>query len=279
MKLADAARFFDRLVCADAYDPASTFLGQLDLFDDSRRDGTTVTRRVLSTAPDTVMPARGVITAQGATWLVGQDQPDTFGDRVIRRKFILHDAQALAVRRTPGQLLTGAAGVSAYAARSWIKAQKEIEISSRLFNLYHVFFTASESVAVGSVIEMMGVRHFVRNIFAADSGLQVAQCDELPAGCVQAGTYRSQLASYNPVTDVMTGTDIALNVLKVRWQVDFDYDNQAAETYSRGDAQIFVAKSAVTAQAGDRVTLADGAWLIEGVDDTGDAWSCHVRHA
>jgi hypothetical protein len=48
MRLSTAARFFDRTLFKDAFVPTTTFRGQFDLYDDSKRDGVTVARRVLS---------------------------------------------------------------------------------------------------------------------------------------------------------------------------------------------------------------------------------------
>ena len=73
MRLADAASYFDRVVCADAFTPFEEFKGQFDLFDDSKRDGVTVDRRVLSCSSAVTVPTRRVVLAMGEYWIVGDD--------------------------------------------------------------------------------------------------------------------------------------------------------------------------------------------------------------
>ena len=62
MKLNKVASYFDTVVAADQYHLPTRIKGQLDLFDESKRDGVTVLRRTFSCASGTRIPTRRTLT-------------------------------------------------------------------------------------------------------------------------------------------------------------------------------------------------------------------------
>jgi hypothetical protein len=276
MRLADAASYFDKLVCKDAYGPA-TFRAQLDLYDDAKREGLTVQRRILSVAPGVAIPARRVITFGGDQWLMGAREDDSFNGAAVRNKYILHRAGGLAALQTPGQALSSG-GTTAYAARMWVKDSKEISESSKLEGFFNLFLAATEAAEEGTFITLGGRVHRARNAFVSVGGFLEAECSEIPAGVV-TGTYRAR-TGYNAGTDTETlAAGVAANVLRLRWQDSFRYANKGAEKYEPGDIKALVRKAVVTAAApGDQLTLVDGAWSVLSVETESDCWGLHARH-
>jgi hypothetical protein len=181
MRLSVAAGYFDRLVCQDAFNSSATFKGQLDVFDDSKRDGLTVARRILSTQPSVVIPARRVIVAGGETWIVGGSQSDNYNGSVLRTKYVLHRAHGAATIKSVAQVLGTAGGVNTYGSKLWVKDLKEVETSSKLSGFFNVYLPTPDAIAPGNIITLLGRQHLVRNAYLSATGFNVAECDELAA--------------------------------------------------------------------------------------------------
>jgi hypothetical protein len=277
VKLANAAAYFDKTPCQDAFNPsAAVFMGQLDLFDDSRRDGATVARRILSVKSGTLLPARRVLSIHGEPWIVGAHQPDSFSGAVIRDKYVIHRGEACTIKTVAQALSTG--GTDTYGARVWIKDFKEQEQSSKLESFYSVFLPVGETVAAGQILQMAGRPHLVRNVVMSAAGFLAAESDELASDAIVAGTYRA--LALNPVTDTVTPTDTAATFLRMRWQDDYAYLTEASDKYTAGDLAAYVAKATIaTARAGDRALLDSVLWQILSVADAGAAWHLHLRRA
>lgn len=279
MRLKDAARYFDKLVCTDAYTPSVTFKGQLDVFDDSKRDGATVLRRILSTSPAVTLPVRLTIVAAGDTWMIGAGHADSFNGEDIRKKYIIHRADGAATIKTVAQALS-AGGTASYASRLWIKDLKEVDVSSSLFSMLNVYFAANEDVVVGNVILLAGRLHLVRNVYTGAAGLLIAESDELPANAVSSMIYTPRGGAYNPTTDMTTASlSITTSLLRTRFQDDYAYPNEAAPKYVKGDIRGSVLKSAVaTPKVDDYATLTDGDWRVVSIEDETLTWGLHLRH-
>lgn len=279
MRLKDAARYFDKTVCADVYAPTVTFKAQLDLFDDAKRDGATVLRRILSTSPDVVLPARLTITTSGGVWMIGTGHIDSFNSEDIRTKYIIHHADGPATIKTVAQALS-TGGTPSYASRLWIKDLKEVDVSSSLFSMLNVYFAPNEAVAAGNLILLAGHLHFVRNVYTGAAGLLIAESDELPANAVSSVTYTPRGGAYNPTTDVTAASaPITANLLRTRYQDDFAYQNEAAPKYVTGDIRGSVLKSVIVApKVDDYVTLTDGDWRVVSIEDETLTWGLHLRH-
>jgi hypothetical protein len=276
MRLADAATYFDRLTCADAYNPATTFKAQFNLYDDSTRDGVTVERRVISTAPSVAIPARRVIIVEAQPWLVGNVAPDYFDDAAIRYRYPVQRADGLATIKTIQQTLQGAPGTSAYAGVAWVKGAKEVDESSNIFDVLNAYFSSTETLSEHMMFSLVGRWYLVRTVFGSSAGFLTAVVDELPEPVVETGSIA--VRTYNPVSDSHTSTNTSLQVVRMRWQSAFEYLSPASENYERGDMQAMILK-AVTPKVQDMLNLSDGAWRILAMNDEGTYWSLHLRAA
>lgn len=282
MNLHQAAKFFDKLVCADAYNPDNTFVGQLDLYDDSKRDGVTVERRVLSVAPDVVMPERGVISFEGTYWIVGQKNIDSFMGKAIRHKYIIHNASGLGQLQTVKQLLT-TGGVLAYAAAIWVKDNKEVETSSKMYSFMNTFFANDEPVEVGKVLTLGPHRYRIKNVYPAASGVQVGEASIMPPANTVSVNYSATAGqAYDPATDSYGApVPATFNALWERFQDSYNYESASAPKFVNGDLLLVVEKSNVaTPKSGDSLTLLGSVWtVISFQDDLNLCWELQVRRA
>lgn len=275
MKLKNAAKYFDRTIFADAYDLLRTFQGQFDVFDDSKRDGLTIERRIISVGPDVVVPARRTVVADGVTWMFGDAARDYFKGESIRHKYVAHQATELVSVKTLAQALAGSAGLQAWASRVWIKAAKEVESSSDVTDVFDIYFSPTEAVPEGSLILMAGRWHIVRSLYQSAGGLLVALADELPEPVVTTCTFKDR--TYNPVTDSYTAADSTVPVVRIRWQSHFRYPNRGSDKYKPGDISLVFSKT-VTPTTADKVTVGGISYNVLSVLDEGSTWLVHARN-
>lgn len=277
MRLAAAAKHFDKQVFTDAYG-AATLKGQLDLYDDSKRDSAAAGRRILSVAPAVVMPARRVLRLGEYSWIVGKGSPDYYKSNMIRRKFTLHEADGLATVSTLSQYLAATGGLSAYAAAEWVKAAKEIDESSDLTDVLGAIVASTEILPDVGIMELAGKVYLLREPYLTSGGFQGALLDEVKAPAKELGSFVGGV--YEPVSDTSTTTTTAVNMIRLSWQTHFKYLSQKTLTFQTGDDVLICLKSAVTPKANDKVTLADGIWQVLTVQtDKADSacWSLHAR--
>lgn len=237
MKLSKVAKYFNNTKFYDAYSGLELGVGQLDVFDDSKRDGLTAQRRVFEVTPGTQLPPRLAISFHGLHWLVGVTEIDAFKGKLIREKHVLHQAEELAQVRTLVQTLQDETPLEAYAARVWVKTSSEVEISSRKFNQLNIFFSRAESIQPDSLIWMAGKLHTVMEVYPAAAGHLVAMAEELDDGAVEMGNVKSE-GQWDPREERYVEVNVPTKVVKLRWQSDFHYFSQATEDFRRGDMQV-----------------------------------------
>lgn len=282
MNLHSASNYFDKTACVDAYNPATKFLAQLDLFDDTKRDGLTVERRILSTSPSVNIPARRTIVAEGIAWVVGKKNVDTFLGKPIRHKYEIHRAEALGNVRTPKQKLT-TGGLPVYSSAVWVKDSKEVESSSRLYSFMNTYFAQGEAISAGDILSLGASDYRIRNVYMAASGIQVGEANVMPKDSLQPITYKSLSAQvYDPTTDSFgTGVVTVFNALWERFQDSFYYESAAAPKYENGDVLLVIQKTSVALpKAGDTLVLLGESWIVVSLqDDQRLCWELQVRRA
>lgn len=276
MKLSSAARAFDKQVIADAYNPGVTFNAQFDLFDDSRRDGMTIERRILSVSPSVTMPARRTVAYDGLTWLIGDSQRDYFKGACIRHKYVAHQATESVTPQTFSQALAGSGGTPAWAARVWVKGSKEIDISSDITDVFDIYFSPSEVVSDNMLVTMGGRKHLIRTTYPSSAGLLVALADELPDPVVTTADLVNR--TYLPVSDTYSVDPITIPCIRLRWQSHFRYPVRGSEKFKAGDISLIILKSAASPKAGDSIQVAGESLTVRRVLDEGTCWSLHLSH-
>lgn len=278
MKLSRAASRFDRTICFDAYDDhADTFLAQLDVFDDSKKDSLGTSRRILSTAPDVVIPARRAVTFGSFTWLLSAPYPDEFLGAPIRHKYSAQQADGLASVAAFDLVLAGNPGLRAYTAKTLVKTGRE-EDNARLTNRFDFFFSPGEPINVKDIITLAGRRYIVRIIADMPTDFMKVTVDEVSEPALEAAVYSSKV--YQPLTDTYVTSPTMCNMLHLRWELAFEYPTQASVSYEDGDAYGVIRRIDVAAPAaGATVALPDGIWKVLSVQTEGACWGLHLRRA
>lgn len=275
MKLSNAAKHFDDVVATDAHGAASIRV-QFLLYDDTRRDGLTVDRRIISVAPAVTIPARRVLTVGSDRWIMGDGANDYFKGEAIRTKYVAHLASGLAELKTIAQALQGQAGATFYAGIAWVKSARQIEVNSELINVETLYSSKTETVQEDQLVFINGKMYFTRQPYTALSGFTALTLDEIEQP-LEIISFSSR--TYDPITDTYSATTVATTVLRHRWQEHYAYTSKADQSYERGDETVWVLESAAVAKAGDKLTLSDGEWLVLSATDEGAVRSLHVRRA
>ncbi|MBI3144731.1 MAG: hypothetical protein HYZ18_05565 [Pseudogulbenkiania sp.] len=276
MKLKNVSKFFDRTPAVDGYTGLNAFKCQLEPFDYVKIDGAAVKRRVMSTAPEVVIPTRKVISIDGQRYLVGDSSPDHWNGETVRNRYVIQGADDSVQIQSIAQVLANTAGTTAYASIEFNKVSTDERDNSDFHPQYHIYFGPTESVPKHSVLTAGSKTYLVREAHPTLGGLLDALSNELDSPVIDAATFKSR--SYNPVTDTYTDTPATVRCMRVRWQDHFTYLSQGSTKYESGDMQVFVPTS-VTPKAGDTLTLTDGVWTLLSVVAESTFRSLHVRRA
>lgn len=276
MDLYAASRRFDDTVLTDGYTGTDAGKAQLKHFSDAVRDSVTVNRRILSAAPNLAIPSRRVIAAAGETWIVGKGANDVFGGQIMRTEYVVQEAEALATIHSIASALALAAGTSAYASRTWVKAGREIDESSDTNSQFALVFASTETLAQTNLVLVGSVWYMIRTMYPSAAGFVLAVADELVNPTFETVTLGTR--TYNPVTDTFTSTTTSARLLRVRWQSHFEYLSQASQAYQPGDEVGMVLSTLPTApKASDQITLSDGVFRVLAAINEGTYLSLHLR--
>lgn len=277
MRLSRVARKFDNVVAQDAYG-TDTFMVQYEPMSFSKIDGTSVTKRMVSAAPEITMPARGAIKIDGMNYVVGHGAPDYWMGEVIRVSYVIQGATGLANLHSIASAIAQTAPVTAYAALVFSKYMPEANDNSKYPPQYQVFLAGSESAPADSLIQLDGKWFLVKQSYISTSGLRIALANELDEPVFETVSYGAR--AYDPITDSYTSSTSSVRVLRVKWSEHFHYLTVSDETYQRGDIQILAMQSDLpNVKASDIMTLSDGVWRVLSVQDEGVTVSLHMRRA
>jgi len=284
MRFPNVANYFDRTPIRDAYSRISLGHGQLDLFDDSKRDGVTVLRRVLSTKSSWNAPLRGVVDLSGASWMVGNAYPDQIYGAIVRKRYILHRSEGLCQFLTGNELLTaGAVGIRAHASKVWVKDTKDISTTSEQQSQYVVYAPMSEALSQGLYVRFPdGTLLLARNCFPTAAGFRALECSELEPTALTTIQMVVQRATYDPVTETYAAVAPApIPAVVTRFLDDYEFRNEKMSDAFVGDLRVRVrAVDAPQVRAGDTIALNAVQFNVLSVDTRADnTLSLHVRPA
>lgn len=273
LTLAEASTYFDRTEIRDAYTGRILFYGQLDVYDDSRRDAGGAYRRILSVAPGTVLPSHRALNINGSVWLAGNAEADGL-ERLHREKYVLQRAQGLLGVSRLNDYLLGVPAAQRWGAVEWVKDGKEIDISSRFHAQSTGYFAQSDDVREYDVVETSGMLQFVTSTHQQPSGY-------LAATCIETEFVRDTATLSSRVYDPAQGkyvSSVASSVpaLRLRWQTLYEFSSEADARFRPGDCVIALPSGTVLATS-DTLTLAGDLWSVWSVDSIGGAVVVHAR--
>ncbi len=277
MRLASVASFFDRTPCNDGYSGDFLFLAQMGLYDDTKRDSEVAERRIISTAADVDLPARGVVEMLDARYILGKSNPDVHDGEIIRLGHVAHEASTLATIRTLAQASLQEAGVQAWSAHAWVKNKAFTEQDSTLTPEFHLFFSNAETLRKNLVVEYQGISYIIRAKNLGAAGIQVTTAEEIEDPVFEEATVA---AGYDPVAGTFSTSTQPVKVMRVRWQALFKYGSSLSTPFGPDEEQFIIAKSSYGATVGARIVVSDGTFKVKTVDSVEDVWVCRVaRHA
>lgn len=282
MKLSDASQAFDDEAFADSYYPSViSFYGQTDVYDGSKRDGSTVVRRILSVAPGVTIPTRGAIKsgAGDLDYIVGLKIYDSFRGTSVREKYIIQRSNHLAAILSTLDVLNGATGTEARAGTLWLKNAKDERVGSESHPVYNIYFSSYETVIKGQVIEVDGVLYRVKVVSRPASGFKIAECFEF-AEVLSTITYTPSATAKDVASDsYLPQTPADIPGLRERFLSYYENEDAGRVKFVTGDELLSIRKSDVAAPVlQDYVTLGTEDWTIMDIRDPGDdTWGLHVR--
>lgn len=276
MKLSDASSYFDRTPILDADSGKQLFLGQLDPYDDSKRDSSTAYRRTLSVRPGTAMPTRRAVRALGKTWLVGVMEPDGL-DELHREKYVLQQAPGTLKISSLSGFLSGTVSNTYFASANWVKDAKQLEVSSATPQLFDVTFASTAAVSVHDILWDASAAYLSLSPRPQPSGYTTVDCLKLDSATPVSATLTSR--TYDPVSGAYTSSaPVVLNSVKLRWQSLFQYGSQMSERFQEGDSTL-VLPSGTAVTTSHSVAVAGVSHQVLAVMDISGAVALHLRAA
>lgn len=220
MKLANAAKYFDRVSMADAYTgTAMPYKVQFSTFEETDPDGSVSRRRSMSLAPGLTLPARRVASLLGEIWLLGEPSADAVFDKVIRQTVPMRRVTNLAQALTPGQAVTASTGLAIYGRLEQVKNTVDTATSSDYLPFFTLTLAGADFKNLNSGWAQVpgffriedGTLFRCRTSYPAEDGMTVVEADLIDRyGLTQA---QVTTGAYDPVTDTFAGTTSTFQTL------------------------------------------------------------------
>ena len=220
MKLANAAKYFDRVSMADAYTGTTMpYKVQFSTFEETDPDGSVARRRTMSMAPGLTLPARRVASLLGEIWLLGEPSADAVFDKVIRQTVPMRRVTNLAQALTPGQMVAASTGLAIYGRLEQVKNTVDTATSSDYFPFFTLTLAGTDFKNLNSDWAQVpgffriedGTLFRCRTSYPAEDGMTVVEADLIDRyGLTQA---QVTTGAYDPVTDTFAGTTSTFQTL------------------------------------------------------------------
>lgn len=275
MDLQDAAVFFDTTSVYDAYTGAFLWKCQYSSFNDANVVGSTSTRRILSIGPGLSLPARRAVRILESVWLVGDGNTDAWDEDDIRQSFNMKKAMTSTRYGPPGLAAQGLLTQVSYTQREFFREQIDLLNSTNSSTIWNSYCAPAESVVSGTILYDGSLYLRVYMVHLPLEGLLVSECQEL-SGLVTA-TFEG--STYNPLTDTLTGSPVAVPALWVPSTRLYREADATSPKPGPGDITLLVPSSQVTPKVGGKVTLPAGKFRIVACLAELDAWLVQVRDA
>ena len=275
MKLTQVSRYFDRTPVLDPETGDELFRAQLSNYDGSKRDAFTAYRRIMSVAPEAVIPLQRVVRAHDQVWLVGDGHVDGWAEK-HRRKHIVHQAAGRARVWSLAGYLANDPPKDTWADLQWVVDRAEEEVGSHKPQMYVAIMSNTERVREHDVVQVGSERLFVQASAYHSSGFLEAR-GILQLGGASDVSLSVQRRTYNPVTGkYTTATVAAVRTLNVRWQELYLYGNQLDERFQEGDT-VFAVPAATQVQMEDSINFLGRAYSIQSIKTISGALVLHGR--
>lgn len=243
LTLAQASSYFDRMQVYDAYTGAPIFLGQVDPYDDSRRDAGAAYRRVLSVAPSVQVPAHRCVRFFGQAWILGETSVDGL-DEQHRAKYVAQQADALFAVGSMDSFLRGHSPTPTWGSPNWVTDSKQVEESSDVANLFEMLLPIGTATSPRQVLWTQGSAYLALSVRDIPSQFVGVNCLKLETST--PGEVLFHTRTYSAAAgDYVEGPQAFTYGIRVRWQSLFKYDAQIEARYQEGDFSLVMPSDTV----------------------------------
>jgi hypothetical protein len=277
MKLANAAKYFDRVSVYDGYSDQYLFRAQFSSFDGRQADGTINKRRQMSIAPGIEVPAHRVISFDGHRWLLGDVNSDSLFDSPLRQTYVMKRVTGLCSLLTPGQAALAATGVQVYGQKLYMNNVEDRPNKAQYNSQSDIFLSVNQTVVKDSFIRIGTLYHYVRNVFLPLEGYSCATSDDIDEGNVTMQFNGESI--YVPSTDSFVTSTVSTTGIFLDYYQNYEKATEADPKAVLGDKTLIVAASAITPLAGQTVVSLGKTWRIKTVYAYLDAWRLQVALA
>lgn len=291
MKLAAAAKYFDRDSVYDGYTGNFLFKAQLASYDGSQPDGSFQRRRTVSTAPAITFPTRGVVQVHGERWLFGSPTIDGFYDKPIRQTASAKQVTELYDVLTPGQ---AADNIPVSSQRIYIFADYMKDTTEQDTNQYDPQYSCSaspyEQLYTGLFLRTNKLVLHLRSVQDSTLGFTDMLADEV-GYAIQDATAWPEVwgrtcfvgvqvrGPIDPVTELPTVSQWGTGLLMDREKL-FARGTEASPETKPGDMSLILSEVTFpTVSVGGEVLINNAKWRIVGSVPYFDAWLTHIRRA
>lgn len=272
MKFRDAIQRFNQTPFHDAYSGEELGYAQLDVFNDSMREGPTTQRRVLEVSVDQQPPTRRAVTFHDTTWLTGLEQLDAFRGEVVRKKWVLQKAEFKPTYYSLRELLEDGNGVDFYAAKIWEKTNAQVEISSAKFNQLVIYSGITEDIQRDYIIKEGNTYYTVMSVYEGATGHLASIVEQLDPDPLETVSIGNRV--WDPITETYIEEGGESKILRLRWQSDFQYHSLNTPTFERGDLQVASLEGQTN---GTTMELRDGSWRVVNSQPRNGVHYLHLR--
>ena len=273
LTLAEASVYFDRTEIFDPDNGKLLFYGQIDPYDESKRDAGGAYRRILSTAPGSPIPANRAIRAFGRVYVLGNEEVDGL-ESEHRTKYVMQGSPSKVSIYRLSSFLAGTPDSSAWSALQWANDDKEASASSDQIPEYAALMARGTDVRTYDILTQGGDGYLVSTWRVQPSGFLAADVVKLDFPLAQASiTSRVYDAVYGGYTPAAPVTAVCL---RIRWQYLFSLRTESAVQYANGDTTL-VFPAGTTLNTSSLILLEGKLWMIVSIDTLGGAVTVHAR--
>lgn len=276
MDLLAASSYFDEDEVLDGYTGQFLFLAHSNPHDDSTSSGSTVRRKTLVTEPHCEAPARRVISFNDEFWIVGNNNPDSFGGQLVRRNFGLKKSSGLGQLLTPAQAALGQPGYQMHLQRDYYRDTVDTQASSEWDTMWNVYCPFTEPVTKGMFLKLGTSLMRIRNLYPSVDEYLVAEADELDADVRQPVEFIKK-GKVNLVAGKREDDSVLTHVLQFEIPKSYSFRLEAEAETKPGDRAVVVPRSALTPTLGAVFNMLQVSWKVMSVVPGTDYWLLHAR--
>lgn len=248
--------------------------GNILLYNDSTRSGSSAGRRILKFSPETTIPERRTLTNQltGEIFILADPEYDSYRGEIIRVKLPALKARASNLLSV-NDVLTSSTGTQFHVDVNYLK-RTTYEDKSEYDSGVYIYFSNYYDVTYGEVIKVGNSYYKTRSDSRIDElGLHVVEAVRLDSPIQVFSVYVK--TGYSPTTDEVIETPyIGVTTFVEPAVIDYINISRSFAKISDGDKLISISKSAVPVlTVGTKI----GNYSVISVTDNSDSWSCHCR--